>query len=40
MANHPFEKFNLEPSLIDAERFEFDQPTEIQSRVIPKIINK
>lgn len=41
MANHPFEKFNLEPSLIDAVKdLNFDQPTEIQSRVIPKIIKQ
>lgn len=37
MANHPFDKFNLDPSLIDAVRnLNFNQPTEIQNRVIPK----
>ncbi|SCS23787.1 DEAD/DEAH box helicase [Staphylococcus caeli] len=41
MANHPFEKFNLEPSLIEAIKdLNFDQPTEIQTRVIPKIIKQ
>ena len=41
MANHPFEKFNLEPSLLDAVKdLNFTQPTEIQSRVIPKIMKQ
>lgn len=41
MANHPFENFKLEPSLIDAVKdLNFDQPTEIQTRVIPKIIKQ
>ncbi|NWK85641.1 DEAD/DEAH box helicase [Staphylococcus sp. GSSP0090] len=41
MANHPFEKFNLETSLIDAVKdLNFNQPTEIQTRVIPKIIKQ
>ncbi|MDH9159962.1 MULTISPECIES: DEAD/DEAH box helicase [Staphylococcus] len=41
MANHPFENFNLEPSLIDAVKdLNFSQPTEIQTRVIPKIIKQ
>ncbi|KRG10283.1 DEAD/DEAH box helicase [Staphylococcus sp. NAM3COL9] len=41
MANHPFEKFNLEPSLLDAVKdLNFTQPTEIQSRVIPKILKQ
>lgn len=41
MANHPFEKFNLEPSLLDAVKdLNFAQPTEIQSRVIPKIMKQ
>ncbi|RIL36406.1 DEAD/DEAH box helicase [Staphylococcus equorum] len=41
MANHPFEKFNLEPSLLDAVKdLNFTQPTEIQSRVIPKIVKQ
>ncbi|MDT3998587.1 DEAD/DEAH box helicase, partial [Staphylococcus saprophyticus] len=41
MANHPFEKFNLEAGLIDAVKdLNFNQPTEIQTRVIPKIIKQ
>ena len=41
MANHPFENFKLEPSLIDAVKdLNFNQPTEIQTRVIPKIIKQ
>ncbi|QPT00811.1 DEAD/DEAH box helicase [Staphylococcus equorum] len=41
MASHPFEKFNLEPSLLDAVKdLNFTQPTEIQSRVIPKIMKQ
>ncbi|MGJ5713860.1 DEAD/DEAH box helicase [Staphylococcus equorum] len=41
MANHPFEKFNLDPSLLDAVKdLNFTQPTEIQSRVIPKIMKQ
>ncbi|MEB8173347.1 DEAD/DEAH box helicase [Staphylococcus equorum] len=41
MANHPFEKFNLEPSLLNAVKdLNFTQPTEIQSRVIPKIMKQ
>ncbi|WP_251520607.1 MULTISPECIES: DEAD/DEAH box helicase [Staphylococcus] len=41
MANHPFESFNLEPSLIEAVKdLNFNQPTEIQQRVIPKIIKE
>lgn len=41
MANHPFDKFNLDPSLIDAVRnLNFNQPTEVQNRVIPKILKQ
>ncbi|MBZ8173040.1 DEAD/DEAH box helicase [Staphylococcus cohnii] len=41
MANHPFDKFNLDPSLIDAIRnLNFNQPTEVQNRVIPKILKQ
>lgn len=41
MANHPFDKFNLDPSLIDAVRnLNFNQPTEVQNRVIPKILKE
>ncbi|PTK45639.1 DEAD/DEAH box helicase, partial [Staphylococcus nepalensis] len=36
---HPFEQFDLSPQLIDAVAdLNFNQPTEIQQRVIPKII--
>ena len=34
MAKHPFEQFNLESSLIDAENLNFEKPTEIQNRII------
>ncbi|KOR13552.1 DEAD/DEAH box helicase [Staphylococcus carnosus] len=36
---HPFEQFGLDPKLIDAvSDLNFNQPTEIQQRVIPKIL--
>lgn len=39
VANHPFENFNLDTELITAIKdLNFNKPTEIQSRVIPKII--
>ena len=38
MANHPFEIFNLNPNLIDAVKdLNFNKPTEIQNRIIPRI---
>ncbi|EKU49897.1 DEAD/DEAH box helicase [Staphylococcus massiliensis] len=38
MANHPFSHFNLQPELIDAVKdLNFDKPTDIQMRIIPKI---
>ena len=41
MAKHPFENFNLEPSLIEAVKdLNFSKPTEIQSRVIPKMLKQ
>ena len=41
MSKHPFEHFNLDSSLIDAVKdLNFDKPTQIQNRVIPKIIKQ
>ena len=41
MANHPFENFKLDAELIEAVKdLKFDKPTEIQSRVIPKILKQ
>ena len=38
MANHPFEIFNLNTNLIDAVKdLNFNKPTEIQNRIIPRI---
>jgi len=38
MAKHPFENFELSSELIEAVKdLNFDQPTEIQRRVIPKL---
>lgn len=38
MDKHPFEHFELAPYLIEAvEDLNFNQPTEIQRRVIPKL---
>lgn len=38
MANHPFELFNLDATLIDAVKdLNFEKPTEIQNRIIPRI---
>lgn len=37
MSKHPFEHFNLDSSLIDAVKdLNFNKPTQIQNRVIPK----
>lgn len=41
MAKHPFEQFNLESSLIDAVKdLNFEKPTEIQNRIIPRILKR
>ena len=41
MAKHPFENFKLDATLIEAVKdLKFDKPTEIQSRVIPKILKQ
>ncbi|EHJ06865.1 putative helicase, partial [Staphylococcus simiae CCM 7213 = CCUG 51256] len=41
MAKHPFEQFNLDSSLIDAVKdLNFDKPTEIQNRIIPRILKR
>ena len=41
MSKHPFEHFNLDSSLIDAVKdLNFNKPTQIQNRVIPKIIKQ
>ncbi|MCU5746377.1 DEAD/DEAH box helicase [Staphylococcus sp. SQ8-PEA] len=41
MSKHPFEHFNLDPSLIMAVKdLNFDKPTPIQNRIIPKIIKR
>ncbi|BGE82318.1 DEAD/DEAH box helicase [Staphylococcus petrasii] len=38
MPNHPFELFNLDSKLIDAVKdLNFEKPTEIQNRIIPRI---
>ena len=39
MAKHPFEHFNLDESLIKAvQDLNFEKPTEIQNRIIPRIL--
>lgn len=39
MAKHPFEQFNLDPSLIEAVKdLNFEKPTDIQNRIIPRIL--
>src|SRR5699024_3610181 len=41
MANYPFDKFNLEPTLLEAvQNLNFNQPTEVQNRVITKILKQ
>ncbi len=41
MAKHRFEQFNLESSLIDAVKdLNFEKPTEIQNRIIPRILRE
>lgn len=41
MANHPFDQFRFDSNLIEAiKSLNFKQPTEIQQRVIPKIMKR
>lgn len=39
MSKHPFEHFNLDENLIEAvKNLNFEKPTEIQNRIIPRIL--
>ena len=39
MAKHPFEHFGLNSSMIEAVKdLKFEKPTEIQNRIIPRIL--
>lgn len=41
MSKHPFETFNLESTMLDAIKdLNFEKPTEIQNRIIPKILKR
>lgn len=41
MSKHPFETFNLESTMLDAIKdLNFEKPTEIQNRIIPKILKE
>ncbi|QLK86061.1 DEAD/DEAH box helicase [Staphylococcus sp. 17KM0847] len=41
MANHPFEQFQFDSDIIEAiKALKFNQPTDIQQRVIPKIMKR
>ncbi|PWZ67043.1 DEAD/DEAH box helicase, partial [Staphylococcus pseudintermedius] len=41
MAKHPFDQFRFDSTLIEAiTALNFKQPTEIQQRVIPKIMKQ
>ncbi len=41
MSKHPFEHFNLDENLIEAvKNLNFEKPTEIQNRIIPRILKR